>query len=735
MAERNLLLGGGEKLATVSEIKRGSGPKKRPYQIADTRAMISNSIVEIEEAIRSLPDGSKPRGEGVFQLTLHPAFLARSYYPVNLMRASGLRDVGSREATVVPRKVTNPRDEGKQQATASLYVAGSADDVQTLWSLLQSDRTPAVVQQELTEIESIDWIAPEEKFKGALPEDAEQHSFEVALHAGSKEEDIVAAFAAFAKKSGARADLGRRIQVGGLTFVPVRASPDAMRKLTAFTFLRVARPMPAIRAAIPNVVRQSQPDIVCELPPPGVLDASERVAIFDGGLGTDDLNPWVKEIVFDDTKSTHGQLLMHGNEVTSTFLFGRPTAKSTKLPQPFLAVDHYRVLSPASGRDPDLFDVLLRIKAALDTGDYKFANFSLGPHMPIDDGEVHAWTATLDQLCARYGIFATVAVGNDGEAEGANRIQPPGDMVNALAVGAADSSGVKWKRAKYSCVGPGRSPGYVKPDGVAFGGSDAEPFAVFNPLLGSVVGVQGTSYSAPLALRTAAGVDASTTLELSSIALKALMVHHAERSRSHKREEVGWGRFKESMTGILECAPETVTVIFQATLAKGEYRRCPIPFPDVALPGAVEIKATFCLHADTDPEHAVNYTRSGMGVVFRPRFGLNEADTTEFFGMDSQYTKTERQLRDGAHKWETTLHRRREFREPNSLVGPVFDVEYHAREAGRSVRKIPSAPDVSFALVVTIKAEGVTDIYNLVRQKYRVLLPVELRVGVDLSAV
>jgi hypothetical protein len=96
MAERNLLLSGGEKLATASEIKRGSGPKKRPYQIADTRAMIGESIATVEAAIRALPEGSKPRGEGVFLLTLHPAFLARSYYPVNLLRAAGLRDVGSR---------------------------------------------------------------------------------------------------------------------------------------------------------------------------------------------------------------------------------------------------------------------------------------------------------------------------------------------------------------------------------------------------------------------------------------------------------------------------------------------------------------------------------------------------------------------------------------------------------------------------------------------------------------
>jgi len=426
---------------------------------------------------------------------------------------------------------------------------------------------------------------------------------------------------------------------------------------------------------------------------------------------------------------------MHGNEVTSTFLFGHVLLGKKALHQPYMNVDHYRVLSPLSGHDPDLFDVLHRVKSALDTGKYKFANFSLGPRMPIDDHDVHAWTATLDQLCAQHGIFASIAVGNDGDVDEANRIQPPSDMVNGVAVGAADSASAKWKRAKYSCIGPGRSPGYVKPDGIAFGGSDSELFTVFNPYLKKVVGVQGTSYAAPLVLRTAAGVDASTTFDLSAIALKALMVHRAEAPRKKQdREEVGWGRFRENPMEILECEPESATIIFQDTLAKGQYRRCPIPFPDLVLPGLVEIQATFCIHAQTDPEHAVNYTRSGIGVVFRPRFAIGEEKSTEFFGRYSQYPKTERERRDDAHKWETCLHRTRRFLEPNTLAGPIFDIEYHAREAGKSL-SVKSVPDdVRFALVITIKAAGVPDIYNLIRQKYPVLLPVDLRTEITVDA-
>lgn len=55
------------------------------------------------------------------------------------------------------------------------------------------------------------------------------------------------------------------------------------------------------------------------------------------------------------------------------------------------------------------------------------------------------------------------------------------------------------------------------------------------------------------------------------------------------------------------------------------------------LPGKVTIKATFCISAHTDPEHAINYTRSGMGVTFRPLLGIGDETSTEFFGIKSQY--------------------------------------------------------------------------------------------------
>lgn len=728
MAARNLLLGGGEKLAGRAAIVRGGGKKKMPYTIAEVRAQLLTPIQSIVNVLRGVPVNAKPRGEGVFEMTLHPSFLAKSYYPAELLAVTGLRDVGSKERTIIPRKASEARLEGKPHATASILVAGKEAGIDRLASFLTAESVPQYIQKQLLEIESIQWLASEDKVRGELPSDEARHPFEVALHAGANEDDIVVGFQRFALQLGADVDLKRRIRVGGLTFVPVSATSSQLLALSQFTFLRVARPMPALRIAVPHVARQTMSAIPFTLPSGGPIHPGERAAIFDGGLGTADLAEWATEHTFPETSDTSGALLMHGSEVTSTFLFGRP--KAGVVPKrPFMGVDHFRVLAPTSGRDPDLFDVLLRIKGVLEAGRHRFANLSLGPRMPIYDDEVHVWTATLDQLCANYDILLTVAVGNDGEAVGADRIQPPGDMVNAVTVGASDSAGAKWKRASYSCVGPGRSPGYVKPDGVAVGGSSGELFEVFNPLLGSVVGVSGTSYSSPLTLRTAAGVAATTNYDLSSIALKALMIHHSEHSPRLPRAEVGWGRFSEDSLALLECGPESATVIFRGALAKGEFRRCPVPFPDAVLPGKVTIKATFCICAHTDPEHAINYTRSGMGVTFRPLLGIGDESPTEFFGIKSQYKAAEREMRDAGHKWETVLHRSREFTDGGSLSSPVFDVEYHAREASRAIPPA-SAPDVSFALVVTVQATGVSNLYDLIRQKYPVLQPVELRADV-----
>jgi len=154
------------------------------------------------------------------------------------------------------------------------------------------------------------------------------------------------------------------------------------------------------------------------------------------------------------------------------------------LATPYTNVDHWRVLGADTANDDfELLSILNRMEDILTTRPYDFVNISLGPDSKMEDDDVNVWTSTLDALLANGETVATVACGNNGEMDsdlGLDRVQPPSDGVNVIAVGACDRVGVKWKRAPYSAVGPGRSPGYVKPDILAFGGSHASPFLILS---------------------------------------------------------------------------------------------------------------------------------------------------------------------------------------------------------------------------------------------------------------
>ncbi|GAH84724.1 unnamed protein product, partial [marine sediment metagenome] len=151
-----------------------------------------------------------------------------------------------------------------------------------------------------------------------------------------------------------------------------------------------------------------------------------------------------------------------------------------------------------------------------------------GPDIPISDDEVSYWTLAIDQRFTSSNAVVTVAAGNSGElyheAE-LNRIQPPSDAVSVLSVGATNTVGKKWERATYSSVGPGRSPGIVKPDGVVFGGTESEPFYALDNNC-QITPVMGTSFASPITLRSAASITAQLGASLNPMTIRALMIHY-----------------------------------------------------------------------------------------------------------------------------------------------------------------------------------------------------------------
>ena len=491
--------------------------------------------------------------------------------------------------------------------------------------------------------------------------------------------------------------------------------------------------MPELRLLRPTIRTSAFADVTIELPDVEPMDPNIKVAIFDGGVPSNHpICRWVTPYEVGGLAPAAPELYEHGVGVTSAFLFGHidPTIP---LPQPYSYVDHYRVVDNAPGQNRyELYEVLDRIKNVLDSNNYDFINLSLGPCLPVEDDDIHAWTAVLDEYLSDGSTLATFAVGNDGEGDpsiNANRVQVPADCVNALSIGACDRPDANWKRASYSSVGPGRSPGLVKPDLVDFGGSLARPFLTLDAIDGNkICPTGGTSFSSPSTLRLGVGVRAHFGSTLNALAIRALLVHNAEDAEIPKFE-IGWGRVARMLEDIVVCKDNSMTVVFQGRITASKYVRAPIPVPVGRLPGKVTIKATLCYVTPCDPHHPGNYTQSGLEVTFRPskdkrqkvKEGMRpslHASSGTFFGRGQKAFKTEDELRRDAWKWENCIHAERRFL-GSSLDAPVFDIHYNARLEGHSDNR---NQEMEYALVITVEAPRVSDIYDRVVKRYATLL-------------
>jgi hypothetical protein len=733
MAKRNFLLGKGERLAEA--IRIGSPPvvKVAPYTFEEARQRLAPMVNNVSSEIEKLPADACPEDLAVATVTMNPEYLAKSYFPSELLRTVGLEPIGSKAKAVTPEKRSGDR-EPKETLTTELFVVGKRPSFKRWAEMFQNLDESDPGASQIKSIESVSFPSPKQKIK--VDKSKDKNIYEVVLHLDeeSSENRFLNQFKDYLKKKNLTPDFSKRFYAGGLCFLEMEASPETRDYVAEFTLVRVMRTMPSLRLLQPAIrtggVDKSMKVSIPDFKP---LDSKIKVAIFDGGIP--DNHPILKWAVNYDVPgigNAVAELQEHGVGVTSAFLFGHIDPK-VALPQPYANVDHYRVLDDVPGSNPyELFEILDRIKDVLDTNNYDFINLSLGPRLPIEDDEVHAWTAVLDDYLSKRPTLATIAVGNDGESDptiGANRVQVPSDCVNALAVGACDVPDNNWLRAPYSSVRPGRSPGITKPDLVDFGGSIQRPFLVLDSIDGQqIIPTGGTSFAAPSVMRLGSGVKAHFGSSLSTLAIRTLLVHCCEQSDIPK-DEVGFGRIARSLDDIVICNDREVRVVFQGRISASKYIRTPIPVPVAPLNGRVKIKATLCYATAVDPHHPENYTRSGLEVSFRPnkdkrtidkktgRESVNAATKT-FFGALKKEFQTELELRRDALKWENCMHAEKSF-QATSLKDPVFDIHYNARLEGRNDSR---SQEIEYALVITVQAPKVSDLYDQVVRRYATIL-------------
>lgn len=136
-------------------------------------------------------------------------------------------------------------------------------------------------------------------------------------------EFIKSSFISYASELGFELKENMAIEVSNLWFLPIAGEERFLERLAAFSFVRVVRPLPAMRSFRP-LTRNTPIGADVDLPNVHPYASDVRVAILDCGLPDKHvLEPWVSNYGLSDPTAndlTDGP--SHGLGVTSAFLFG-----------------------------------------------------------------------------------------------------------------------------------------------------------------------------------------------------------------------------------------------------------------------------------------------------------------------------------------------------------------------------------------------------------------------------
>jgi hypothetical protein len=753
---------------------RGGGEKFHPYTFEETQMRLAPQSRALEERARSLSPALRAN-RVVFEASLLPNYLANSYYPDRLIELLDLTPLGSRPATGTYSVPSGAR----QAPTKTLIVAAEDSSLVRLSELLElgpqtkSERSAA---EELRQFDQLRLPLLEEivrsdadrtpthldgplLYEAVLHPDPDSPSYPVRR---GLSHEVFRKFIAWVEDNGGDVLSAQSGVVGGLTFVPVRLPAGRVDAVAQFNPLRSIRRMPRIRP-VPASTLRSAPRVAPPPPPPPAEDAPE-VLVFDAGA--DDTLPYFRDAVITEnltSRPTAPGCIEHGSGVTGAILYGM-VEPGTPLEEPVARVRHLRSI-PGNDTDvSELYWLLDQIQRTVESSDAKLVNLSLGPEVAVEDGEPHRWTAVLDELAYERDILFVTAAGNNGEGDaalGLNRVQVPADMVNGLTVGACDSPHPEagWARATYSAVGPGRPGLRVQPTGVAFGGTDTRSFARLHGD-GRISYDCGTSYAAPLAVHGLAGLQSNLGSYSSAATLRAFAAHFAQRPDGADMLEVGHGRFLDDYAEALDCRHDEVTVLYQASLRRGEVIAYQLPVPEQLDRGNVKLRWTLAFSSPTDPAEAAEYTKVGLEATLRPHAAyfsfrdpadptatlkvdiLNETDrvadlikagsrqSQNPIARSTRPARATEELRRNDGKWET-LWRVEDSLRARSLWRPRLDISQVAREAGGLAGD--SAPAVDFTLIVTVRSTAGLPVYEQALAEFPVLteLPIAAPIRVQ----
>ena len=103
-APTRFLIGHGERLVEPIPALAGGSDTPTPYTVEQARQRIGRMAQLVATEAAALPDRACPSDFTVASVTLHPAYLSKTGYPLDLLRATGLAPIGSRPHMVTPEQ-------------------------------------------------------------------------------------------------------------------------------------------------------------------------------------------------------------------------------------------------------------------------------------------------------------------------------------------------------------------------------------------------------------------------------------------------------------------------------------------------------------------------------------------------------------------------------------------------------------------------------------------------------
>lgn len=764
--QRRPILGQGERYVTVIKKPHHGRTPEPPRTYEQARAVIREGILTSLQLFHGLPQGKKLPNEAVLCLRLHPDVTAKTYDPTALFEdAPQLHKVGSRTYRESTRNVTPTQriaklaeDQTELVAGRMLFVQSTPEGFRRFVKQLDrpESRIPRLVKDELRRVERFDILSSREQILGFDPS---WHGGRVELifhpTRTKPEQQLRFVFDLFDEIGVADRDRSLREYAGGPTFASCLLLDGALEILRDVNPLRAVHPLSF--GGLEDL--RTAPIARAPKPPTSTTRSTIKVGIFDGGV---DLTvPLLRNHVEEDlalsvTTPPDPQYIAHGTAVAGAVLYGaiNGVPADSRLPDPPVSVVSFRVFPTSDPSDIDLYEAIDVIERAVPARkDITTFNISFGPRGPILDDTISRFTYVLDALAVAHKVGFVVAVGNDGNVSGYDRIQSPSDLVHGLGVGAFSLKNGNPAPASYSCKGPGRECGKIKPDVVAFGGCEDVPIHLVSVTHDAKLLAWGTSFAAPLVAR--ANGQAANMFERSSALLaRALVVHSARHPDGRPDDLLGHGCIPDDIGTLLTCDDDAVTLIFQGEILPKTIIRLPIPWPKAtAATGKVQFRWTVAGLPPVDPNHPSDYTCGCLEDTFYPnerRWRFTDPTKKKHKVLDIEMDKAtvaahraqgwtqsalpvtqsgnsymnEADRRAIDCKWEPLVSRAVNKESP-SIWQPFLTLQAIGRNT------VPARFD--YAVVLSIRAPKYNgDLYTDIRTSYPALVPIRVRTDAEI---